>query len=112
MAEKRPDNIYGKRLREARKRYNASQTTLGVAAGLDESGVGSLISRYENGIHQPELGRQRRFARALGIPLKYFYTEDDEEARLTAESCHSEDVAKKFQQIKGRTSRKRKRKRT
>jgi transcriptional regulator with XRE-family HTH domain len=109
MTEKRPDNIYGKRLREARKRYKASQTTLGIAARLDESGVGSLISRYENGIHQPELGRQRRFARALGIPLKYFYTEDDEEARQMAESCHSEEVAKKFEQIKGRTS-KRKRK--
>jgi transcriptional regulator with XRE-family HTH domain len=84
MAKKRPGTIYGRRLREARESSGLSQTNLGIAVGLDESGAGSRISRYENGIHQPKLGMQQLFAQALELPLTYFYTEDDESARLIA----------------------------
>lgn len=90
MTEKQRDTIYGRRLREARESYGISQTDLGVAVGLDESGVSSRISRYENGIHQPKLGLQQLFARALGLPLTYFYTEDDESARQTLDSAHKD----------------------
>jgi transcriptional regulator with XRE-family HTH domain len=85
MAKKRPGTIYGRRLREARESRGLSQTGLGIAVGLDESGAGSRISRYENGIHQPKLGIQQLFAQALKLPLTYFYTEDDESARLIAD---------------------------
>ncbi|KAF1716848.1 transcriptional regulator [Pseudoxanthomonas yeongjuensis] len=106
MAKKRPGTIYGRRLREARESRGFSQTGLGIAVGLDESGAGSLISRYENGIHQPKLGRQELFARALELPLTYFYTEDDEAARLIANAARSDKPARRLVEIKGRMKRK------
>lgn len=100
MTEKQPGNIYGRRLREARDSYGYHQIELGIAAGLDESGASPRISRYETGEHQPKLGMQQLFARALALPLTYFYTEDDEEARQIAESCRSEMPAKRLLEIR------------
>lgn len=85
MTKKRPIAIYGKRLREARENYGASQDDLGVAVGLDPAGASGRVSRYENGIHQPKLVLQHLFAEGLGLPLAYFYAEDDELARLISE---------------------------
>jgi transcriptional regulator with XRE-family HTH domain len=89
MTEKQLGIIYGRRLREARESYGFSQTDLGIAVGLDESSASPRISRYENGIHQPKPGMQQLFALALELPLTYFYTEDDEVARLIANSARS-----------------------
>lgn len=90
MTKKRPGNIYGRRLREARNSYGYSQTNLGIAVGLDQSMASGRISRYENGIHQPKLDLQHLFANVLELPLTYFYTEDDEAARQTADSARSD----------------------
>ena len=106
MTKKRPGTLYGRRLREARESCGYSQTGLGIAVGLDESGAGSLISRYENGIHQPKLGRQELFARALKLPLTYFYTEDDQAARVVANAAHGDKPAQGLIGIKGRTKHK------
>jgi len=100
MAEKQPGNIYGRRLREARESYGYHQAELGIAAGLDESDVSPRISRYETGENQPKLGMQQLLARALALPLTYFYTEDDEEARQIAESCRSEKPAERLLEIR------------
>ncbi|MEY2116478.1 MULTISPECIES: helix-turn-helix domain-containing protein [Rhodanobacter] len=94
MTEKCPATIYGRRLREARKSYGFSQAQLGVAARLDQSVASSRVSRYETGKHEVKLGLQKLFARALALPLKYFYVEDDEEARLIAEASRSDKPAK------------------
>lgn len=106
MTEKRPNTIYGRRLREARKSYGFSQTDLGIAVGLDESGAGSLISRYETGVHQAKPGLQKRFARTLELPLTYFYTEDDEAARLIADSARSDKPVQRQIEIKNKRKRK------
>jgi len=106
MSDERPGTIYGRRLREARVSYGYSQTNLGIAAGLDESGTGSLISRYESGHHLPHVDRQKLFAKALELPLTYFYTEDDEAARLIASQSRSEKPVKKLIEIKRRKKRK------
>ncbi|EIL98305.1 hypothetical protein RHOFW104T7_11815 [Rhodanobacter thiooxydans] len=90
MTEKCPATIYGRRLREARKIYGFSQTQLGIAARLDQSVAGSRVSHYETGKHEVKLGLQKLFAKALALPLKYFYIEDDEEARLIAEASRSD----------------------
>lgn len=95
MAKKRPGTIYGRRLREARERCGLSQAALGIAVGLDESGAGSRISRYENSIHQPKLGMQELFARALKLPLTYFYTENDESARQQIANLGPKDKPKR-----------------
>lgn len=96
MTEKCPTTIYGRRLREARKSYGFSQRELGVAARLDRSVASGRVSRYETGKHEVKLGLQELFADALALPLKYFYIEDDEEARLLAEASRS-DVPVKLQ---------------
>lgn len=106
MSDERPGTIYGRRLREARESYGYSQTELGIAAGLDESGTGSLISRYENGLHLPRVDRQKLLARTLELPLTYFYTEDDDEARLIAAESRSEKPVNRLIEIKRKRKRK------
>ncbi|HEY8586953.1 MAG TPA: helix-turn-helix transcriptional regulator [Rhodanobacter sp.] len=94
MTEKCPATIYGRRLREARKSYGFSQEKLGLAARLDRSVASSRVSRYETGKHEVKVGLQKLFAKALALPLKYFYIEDDEEARLLAEASRSDKPVK------------------
>lgn len=106
MSDERPGTIYGRRLREARESYGYSQTELGIAAGLDESGTGSLISRYENGLHLPRVDRQKLLAKTLELPLTYFYTEDDDAARLIAAASRSEKPVNKLIEIKRKRKRK------
>ena len=100
MTEKCPATIYGRRLREARKSYGFSQAQLGIAARLDQSVASSRVSRYETGEHEVKLRLQKLFAKALELPLKYFYIEDDEEARLVAEASRSDKPVKLKEAVK------------
>ncbi len=100
MTEKCPATIYGRRLRGARNSYGFSQAELGVAARLDQSVASSRVSRYETGKHEVKLGLQKLFAKALALPLKYFYIEDDEEARLIAEALRSDKPVKLKEAVK------------
>jgi transcriptional regulator with XRE-family HTH domain len=86
VARKVQLSVYSRRLREARETRAISQRNLGIKAGLDEFVASTRINRYENGVHQPALRIQERLAKALDMPLAYFYAEDDELARLIAES--------------------------
>src|SRR3546814_3270225 len=71
----------------------SSDLELGVAIGLDMGGAGGRVSRYETGKHEVKLGLQKLFAKALALPLNYFYIEDDEEARLIAEARSEEHTS-------------------
>ncbi|MFC3716515.1 helix-turn-helix domain-containing protein [Luteimonas soli] len=82
MAEKRQLPVYSRRLREAREAYGISQRSLGIEAGLDDFVASTRINRYETGVHQPDLQILKRLAMVLGVPVAYFYAEDDELARL------------------------------
>lgn len=110
MTKKEPGNLYGRRLREARESYGYSEPELGIAARLDESVAGSRISRYETGVHQPKLGLQNLIAKALALPLDYFYIEDDEKARQVLESCRSEEPVKNLIEIQIKMGKKKKQK--
>jgi len=57
-----------------------SQEALGVAIGIDESSSRGRISRYELGVNEPALAISRLLAKALQVPLGYFYCDDDLEA--------------------------------
>jgi len=85
LAEKRQIPVYSRRLREAREAYDISQRKLGIKAGLDEFVASTRINRYEKGVHQPNLQTQQRLAKALDLPLAYFYAEDDELAQLISD---------------------------
>jgi transcriptional regulator with XRE-family HTH domain len=74
--------IFGERLRMARQAANLPQDKLGVKAGLDEGTASARISRYESGVHEPNLAFAQRLAFELGVPTAYFFAEDDDLARL------------------------------
>lgn len=75
-------SLFGRRLREARSRADYSQEELGVMIGLDEGSARARISRYETGANMAPETMAKRLAYTLGIPLPYFYCEDEGLARL------------------------------
>ncbi|WP_371127588.1 helix-turn-helix domain-containing protein [Variovorax sp. YR266] len=77
-----PRSVFGARLRLARLATGLPQDKLGVKAGLDEGTASARISRYESGIHEPNVSFANRLADELGVPVAYFYAADDELAKL------------------------------
>lgn len=71
------NNLFGRRLKDARLRAGIPQDKLGVIIGLDEGSSSARISRYETGIHEPPFSTVIRIAEALALPTAYFYCEDD-----------------------------------
>ncbi|WP_150559461.1 helix-turn-helix domain-containing protein [Pandoraea bronchicola] len=77
MTTQQPATIFGRRLREARRRKDIPQDLLGVRIGLDEGTASARISRYETGVHEPPFSIAVKIAAALSVPTAYFYCEDD-----------------------------------
>lgn len=77
MTTKEPVTVFGRRLREARRRAGIPQDKLGVEIGLDEGTASARMSRYETGVHEPPFGVAVKLAKALRVPAAYFYCEDD-----------------------------------
>lgn len=77
-----PNTLFGRRLREARKRIGIAQDKLGVVIGMDEGCSSARISRYETGIHEPPFVTAEKLASALKVPVAYFYCDDDRLADL------------------------------
>ncbi|QND87097.1 Helix-turn-helix domain-containing protein [Chromobacterium vaccinii] len=73
-----PNEIWGKRLKEARLKAGVSQKQLGIQAGLDPSVASTRINRYELGIHKADYQIAQHLAAVLDVPTAYFYAEDDE----------------------------------
>lgn len=66
-----------RRLKAARLRATLSQRRLGIAAGIDPSTASARINRYELGKHVPDYSILRAIGRVLGVPVAWFYAEDD-----------------------------------
>ena len=73
-------NIFGQRLRARRLALGLSQEAVGVAIGIDESCSRTRISRYETGSSEPAMDISQLLAKALQVPVGYFYCDDDLEA--------------------------------
>ena len=73
------DQRWGARLRQAQLDAGLSQKVLGIEAGLDEFVASTRINRYELGVHRPDLLTVRNLGRALGVPVAYFYADEDDE---------------------------------
>lgn len=69
--------LFAIRLKKIRSLSGLSQRRLGMAVGLDEFIAGTRINRYEQGIHQPDIGIVHKLAEILNVPVGYFYTRDD-----------------------------------
>lgn len=79
----RYNDIFCRRLKQARAASGLSQKHLGIAAGIDEFVASTRINRYEKGVHEPGMEIVQKLAEVLQVPLAYFYAEDDGLAELT-----------------------------
>ena len=73
---------FSKRLKEARKAAGLSQERLGIEAGIEPASASARLNQYERGVHSPGEGTAKQIADTLGLPLAWFYCEDDETAYL------------------------------
>ena len=82
MTTQQSATLFGRRLREARRRVDIPQDLLGVRIGLDEGTASARISRYETGVHEPPFSIAVKIAEVLAVPTAYFYCEDDNLAEI------------------------------
>lgn len=73
---------FGERLKAARMAAGLSQERLGIEAGIQEESASARMNRYEKGTRAPAVEIVERIAEVLDVPVSYFYSHDDEEARL------------------------------
>lgn len=87
--------MFGRRLRMARERVGLPQDRLGVLIDLDEGSASARMSRYENGIHEPNFDTIEKLAAILGVPSAYFFCHDDELAHVILRWPHLSITDKK-----------------
>lgn len=87
-------SIFAVRLKQARKAAGLSQEKLGVLAGIDEMSASARMNQYERGKHEPDIAMVSRIAKALQLPVSFFYSETDGEAKLIA-AYHRLDSSQK-----------------
>ncbi|WP_061011180.1 helix-turn-helix domain-containing protein [Photobacterium leiognathi] len=76
------ENPIPARLKTARKKAQLTQKELGVRIGMDESSASGRMNHYEKGRHTPDVATLQRMAKELGVPLNYFFCEDETTAEL------------------------------
>lgn len=76
------NNPIPERLKAARKKAGISQRELGVKVGMDESTASGRMNHYEKGRHVPDIDTLRKLAKELGVPLNYFFCDDELSAEL------------------------------
>lgn len=74
--------VFQHRLKAAREMKELSQKQLGIDAGLDAFVASTRINRYEQGVHQPDLGTVERLADALAVPPAYLFAGNERLARM------------------------------
>ena len=74
--------MISERLKAARLRAGLSQEKLGKLAGIDPTSASARMNQYERGKHSPDYRLMCRVAEILKMPVSWFYTEDDDLARL------------------------------
>lgn len=75
-------SVFGKRLKEVRLSAGLSQERLGIEAGLDPMSASTRMNRYELGNRTPASELVERLAAVLKVPAPYFYTADEDLAKL------------------------------
>ncbi|GAA5645504.1 helix-turn-helix domain-containing protein [Vibrio proteolyticus] len=70
------------RLKEARQEAKLSQKALGVSIGMEESSASPRMNQYEKGKHTPDVQTLKLIADELGVPLNYFFCEEESSAKL------------------------------
>jgi transcriptional regulator with XRE-family HTH domain len=74
--------MISERLKVARLRAGLSQEKLGKLAGIDPTSASARMNQYERGKHAPDYRLMCKVAEILKMPVSWFYTEDDDLARM------------------------------
>lgn len=74
--------MISERLKTARLRAGLSQEKLGKLAGIDPTSASARMNQYERGKHSPDYRLMCRVAEILKMPVSWFYTEDEDLARI------------------------------
>jgi transcriptional regulator with XRE-family HTH domain len=90
------DNPIPVRLKYARKKAKLSQKALGVCIGMDESSASPRMNQYEKGKHTPDVRTLKLLADELGVPLNYFFCEDESSAELACIISQMTDSERKI----------------
>nr|WP_249648863.1 helix-turn-helix transcriptional regulator [Pectobacterium carotovorum] len=85
---------FPERLRQARKKAALSQRDLGIRVGMDEGSASGRMNHYEKGRHLPDVDMLKKLANELGVPLSYFFCEDDLSAELVCLFANLDDEVK------------------
>ncbi len=75
-------NPLTERLKQARKKAKLSQKSLGERIGIDVGSASARMNQYERGKHTPDVQTLKLIADELGVPLNYFFCEDENSAEL------------------------------
>lgn len=59
-----------------------TQEEVATKAGIDEFSASARISQYETGKHTPRFEIAVNLAKALGVPVEFFYAVEDRTAEL------------------------------
>ncbi|HFQ6994996.1 TPA: helix-turn-helix domain-containing protein [Klebsiella pneumoniae] len=84
------------RLKAARTKAGITQRELGIRIGMEPSSASGRMNHYEKGRHIPDIDTLKRMADELGVPINYFFCENEltaELARLIANMTETEQAA-------------------
>lgn len=87
-------SIFARRLREARQKTGLSQKALGVKAGIDPFSASPRMNQYERGKHLPDLLMLEHLATAAGVPMPYFFAQEDALAEILVLWSQMDDATK------------------
>jgi transcriptional regulator with XRE-family HTH domain len=96
--------MISQRLKAARIRAGLSQEKLGKLAGIDPTSASARMNQYERGKHAPDYRLMCKVAEILDMPVSWFYTEDEDQARLQElfhrlNQMHREHLLLKFESL-------------
>jgi transcriptional regulator with XRE-family HTH domain len=83
------------RLKTARTKAGITQKELGVRIGMEPGSASGRMNHYEKGRHIPDIDTLKRMADELGVPINYFFCENEtaaELARLIAKMSEQQQV--------------------
>ncbi|MDO6524730.1 helix-turn-helix transcriptional regulator [Motilimonas sp. 1_MG-2023] len=100
------ENPIPKRLKEAREKAGLTQKELGIRVGMDLGSASGRMNHYEKGRHTPDIQTLKRLAEKLGVPINYFFCENDLAATLACliDKLPEEEKLKLIEQLSKATN--------
>ncbi|MFG6412270.1 helix-turn-helix domain-containing protein [Roseateles sp. DC23W] len=73
--------VFARRFVQAKARAGLTLEQVAVAAEIDDA-ASVRMSQYQRGVHSPRFSVAQQLARALDVPVEFFYSPDDQTAEL------------------------------